>query len=61
MLPVVTTNIWYLSTKPNMRMMLPVMNLLIFTNQHPGLCGNIALYEVESTNQRNMLISLVGL
>jgi len=49
------------STKPNMRMMLPVMNLLIFTNQHPGLYSNITLYEVESTNQRNTLISLVGL
>jgi len=42
-------------------MMLLVMNLLIFTNQHPGLCGNIALYGVESTNQRTILISLVGL
>ena len=42
-------------------MMLPVMNLLIFANQHPGLCGSIALYEVESTNQINTLISLVCL
>ena len=44
-----------------MRMMLLVMSLLIFATQHPGLCGSIALYEVESTNQRNMLISLVCL
>ena len=36
------------STKPNMRMMLPEMHLLIFANQHPGLCGSIALSEVES-------------
>jgi len=39
------------STKPSIKMVLSVMNLLIFTNQHPGLCGNIALYEVESTYQ----------
>ena len=45
----------------DVRMMLPVMNLLIFANQHPGLCGNIVLYEVESTNQRNTLISLLCL
>ena len=41
--------------------MIPVMNLLIFANQHPELCVSIALYEVESTNQRYTLMSLVCL
>ena len=41
-------------------MVLLVMNLLIFANQHPG-CGSVTLYGVEFTNQRNRLISLVCL
>ena len=33
-------------------MMLSAMHLLILANQHPGLCGSIALSEAESINQK---------